>query len=130
MASLVLMTADGGGVHHPLRETITNIGRDHECHIQVVDERVSRHHLQIVHEAPSPRYVARDARSANGVSVNGRRIDIDTTLSDGDRITIGTTELMFLQDDHPSEAAALAAAKKRKDQWHRETVMKTGSTIG
>ena len=43
-------------------------------------------------------------------------------LSDGDRIKIGQTTLMYLAADHADAPAAVAAAKK-KGEWKRETLM-------
>jgi pSer/pThr/pTyr-binding forkhead associated (FHA) protein len=36
-----------------------------------------------------------DLGSTNGTEVNGRRVQRRTPLDDGDRITIGSTELLF-----------------------------------
>jgi pSer/pThr/pTyr-binding forkhead associated (FHA) protein len=36
-----------------------------------------------------------DLESTNGTEVNGRKVKRRTALDDGDRITIGSTELVF-----------------------------------
>ncbi|MDW8364006.1 MAG: FHA domain-containing protein, partial [Myxococcales bacterium] len=64
-----------------------------DCHITLEDPLVSRHHARI-------RIVGTEARiqdlgSRNGVRVNGRLIDGERTLADGDRIRLGSQELVF-----------------------------------
>jgi pSer/pThr/pTyr-binding forkhead associated (FHA) protein len=121
MASLVILDGTGQGSHFPLTQPITSVGRDDECTIQILDDQVSRRHLQIRFEPTTGVHYAGDYRSANGVFVNGRQIVIDVALNDGDRIRIGSTTLMYLKDTHADSASAMAAARK-KDEWGRETV--------
>ncbi|MBX3250033.1 MAG: FHA domain-containing protein [Myxococcales bacterium] len=68
------------------------IGRSPECHVTIEDPLVSRRHAKVLVEDP-PRIV--DLGSRNGISVNGQKIEGSRTLSDGDRIRIGTQELVF-----------------------------------
>lgn len=68
------------------------IGRSSDCHITIEDPLVSRRHAKIV-MAETPMVV--DLGSRNGVSVNGERIKGSRALEDGDRIRIGTQELVF-----------------------------------
>ena len=70
------------------------VGRSRECDVRVDDGNVSRRHFELVHETPST-WVVVDLGSTNGTEVNGRRVQRRTTLDDGDRITIGSTELLF-----------------------------------
>ena len=108
--------------HFPLVEPITSLGRDDDCTIQILDDQVSRKHLQVRLDRTTNSHFAGDYRSANGVFVNGKQIVADTPLKDGDRIRIGTTTLMYLAADHQTQTDALAAAKK-KDEWMRVTAM-------
>jgi hypothetical protein len=67
------------------------IGRDDGNDVQLLDGRVSRRHGRI--EYSEGQYVIVDLQSANGIIVNGRRIDPDPdrlALHDGDVIEIGT----------------------------------------
>jgi uncharacterized Zn finger protein (UPF0148 family) len=69
------------------------IGRSSECHITIEDPLISRRHARIEirgHEA----FVS-DAGSRNGVRVNGRLVKGEQRLTDGDRIRLGTQELLF-----------------------------------
>jgi len=63
------------------------IGRSSNCHLVLDDGLVSRRHAQIiVHE---DRAVVEDFGSANGVFVNGRRVQGSEPLNGGDQLSIG-----------------------------------------
>lgn len=85
------------GTSHPVAETVTRIGRQSDNDIVLADPRVSRYHAVIVGSGPG--HVIIDADSANGVVVEGRRIDGSVALTDGDRITIGDGEFVFEVDE-------------------------------
>jgi hypothetical protein len=72
---------------------ITLLGRSSECHITIEDPLVSRTHARIERDADS--VTLRDEGSRNGVRVNGHAISGTHTLTHGDRIRIGTQELVF-----------------------------------
>jgi len=79
------------------------IGRSPDCHITIEDPLVSRHHAKIrIHDEAA---VVVDLGSRNGVRVNGRSIEAEQALKDGDRIRLGTQELVFTQV-HRAERAA------------------------
>ncbi len=69
------------------------IGRSPECHITIEDPLVSRRHARISIGESEPEL--RDLGSRNGVRLNGKKIDGPHSLSNGDRIRIGTQELVF-----------------------------------
>ena len=50
-----------------------NIGRDHDCDVRVNDVHVSRKHVAAVFEKGA--WCLRDLKSANGIFVDGRRVD-------------------------------------------------------
>lgn len=122
MASLVVVDGQGKGTHFPLTEALVSIGRDDTCTFQVLDAMVSRKHLQVRLDAKLGKHVAGDYRSAHGVFINGKQIVVDTVLSDGDKVKIGQTTLVYLAADQADDAAALAAAKK-KGEWKRTTIV-------
>lgn len=64
-----------------------------ECDVTIEDPLVSRQHARIVIEGG--RVVIHDLNSRNGVKVNGQAIGGPTDLHDGDRVGIGTRELVF-----------------------------------
>jgi pSer/pThr/pTyr-binding forkhead associated (FHA) protein len=121
MASIIITAGPREGDFYPLGHRTTVIGRDEAVPIQVVDERVSRRHLQIRYE-PEKGYVALDMRSSNGVFINGRRITVETLLADSDEIQVGDTKMMFTVSDFPDKQSAMAHFKKA-GQKHRSTLM-------
>ena len=83
-----------GGRVVPLSGDRVVVGRSRECDVRVDDGNVSRRHFEIVHESPAT-WVVVDLGSTNGTEVNGRKVERRTALDDGDRITVGSTELVF-----------------------------------
>lgn len=71
----------------------TVIGRSSDCHVTIEDPLVSRQHARIVLEDDVA--TVYDLGSRNGVKVNGAPIRQPTELTDGDRLRIGTQELVF-----------------------------------
>ncbi len=69
------------------------LGRSPECQVTIEDPLVSRRHAQI--EIQPEAAIIHDLESRNGVRVNGRRITEPARLRDGDRIRLGTQELVF-----------------------------------
>lgn len=75
-------TKMGRGLH--------TIGRVDSCSIPIKQGKMSRHHATI--EVTEGAAILKDLGSANGTFVNGRRIDVPTTLADGDTIAFADTE--------------------------------------
>ncbi len=69
------------------------LGRSPDCHITIEDPLISRRHAKISIREEEAKIA--DLGSRNGVRVNGRSIDEEHVLSDGDRIRLGTQELLF-----------------------------------
>lgn len=70
------------------------IGRGAMGHITIDDPMLSRRHVRIDLSGSAP--TVEDLRSRNGTQLNGRTLVDRATLTDGDRIRIGTRELVFL----------------------------------
>jgi hypothetical protein len=68
------------------------IGRSRECEVRLEDSNASRRHAELRQEGAT--YWLSDLGSTNGTELNGRRIARER-LSDGDRITVGATEIVF-----------------------------------
>ena len=81
-----------GGKAYDIRKPSMVIGRSKESDIRVSDPNVSRRHAEIRQEGST--YWIVDLGSTNGISVNGRNLK-RSKLDDGDRITIGSTEVVF-----------------------------------
>jgi Protein of unknown function (DUF3662)/FHA domain len=71
------------------------LGRSRECDIMVNDPNVSRRHAEL--RSDGGRWSVVDLGSTNGIKVNGRRVD-QRELSDGDKLTLGVTDLTFELD--------------------------------
>jgi hypothetical protein len=71
------------------------IGRSRECDVQLSDSNVSRRHAELRQEGAT--YWIVDLDSTNGIEVNGRRLR-RAKLEDGDRVTLGSTELTFRRE--------------------------------
>jgi hypothetical protein len=71
------------------------IGRSRECDLQLADANVSRRHAELRQEGAS--FWIIDLDSTNGLEVNGRRLK-RSKLEDGDRLTLGSTELTFRRE--------------------------------
>ncbi len=121
MATLIVTTGPSEGKTYPLQESsLVSIGRDDQCSFQIVDDEISRRHLQIRFDADKRAHFAVDMRSANGVFVNGARITGDRQLDEGDVILIGQSEIRYTEDDVTDIDLALDHFKKT-DEWKRGT---------
>lgn len=116
MASIIIMTGTQKGDYYPLGRRTNVIGRAENVPIQILDERVSRKHLQIRFDADEECYHALDMKSKHGVFINGSRIEEETILIDGDQIRVGQTTLLFTDKDFPDRESALAHFKKVGEQ--------------
>jgi hypothetical protein len=69
------------------------IGRSRDCDVVIEDAGISRRHAEI---RPGPAgWTVADLGSTNGVLVNGRPVDVARALQSGDRVELGSTELVF-----------------------------------
>jgi FhaA, N-terminal domain/FHA domain len=80
------------GQRHLLDKRSVVVGRSRDCDIRIEDPNVSRHHAEIRQEGAT--YWVVDLGSTNGLEVNGRRVK-RAKLEDSDRLTMGSTELVF-----------------------------------
>jgi hypothetical protein len=76
-----------------LRTGVTTLGRSEECEVTIEDPLVSRRHAQIAVDGDEVKLI--DLGSRNGVRVNGRPVSGSQVLEDGDRVRIGTQDLVF-----------------------------------
>ena len=85
-------TVTVNGNQHSLEKPTMVIGRSKDCDIRVADPNISRRHAEIRQEGST--YWIVDLDSTNGLSVNGRASK-RAKLDNEDRITLGSTELVF-----------------------------------
>jgi hypothetical protein len=87
------------------------VGRSAGCQLSLDDPLVSRRHAMLV--VSRDEVTVEDLESRNGVIVNGERITAKVAVQPGDKILIGSQELVLLRgrDNAMRETASLPAAK-------------------
>jgi len=83
---------------------ITLIGRSSDCQVTIEDPLVSRQHARILIDGDEA--TLEDLGSRNGVKLNGVAIKGKAGLKDGDRLRIGTQELVFCRVEQAAQASA------------------------
>ena len=89
------MTLSVDGASHEVTRQRTTLGRSRDCDVQIEDPSASRRHAEVRQEGTA--YWIVDLDSTNGLEVNGMRTK-RAKLQNGDRITIGSTEIAFRRD--------------------------------
>jgi hypothetical protein len=87
-----IVTLTVNGAQHEVDKRRVVIGRSKDCDVQLPDPNVSRRHAELRQEGSA--YWLIDLDSTNGSQVNGSRT-ARAKLESGDRITVGSTELVF-----------------------------------
>ncbi len=82
----------------------TILGRSLDCHVTIEDPLVSRQHARVVIDDNGA--TIEDLGSRNGVKVNGVTVKGRTELKDGDRLRIGTQDLVLCRVDPVGAAHA------------------------
>ena len=83
------------GKRHELGKRSVVLGRSKDADLQVNDPNVSRRHAEVRQEGAT--YWLVDLDSTNGVEVKGKRVK-RLKLDDGDRFTLGSTEIVFSRE--------------------------------
>jgi len=116
MPSIIVVAGPNEGDYYPLGKRPMVVGRDEGCPVQITDELVSRKHLQVRLDEKSGKYLAFDMKSANGVFVNGRKIDAETELADGDMMELGKSKIMFTMAEFKDRESAMSHYRKRGER--------------
>jgi hypothetical protein len=87
-----VVTLTVAGRTHEITKPTVVLGRSREADVRVADVNVSRRHAELRQEGAG--YWIVDLGSTNGLEVNGKRTD-RSRVRDGDRITMGSTEIVF-----------------------------------
>ena len=95
-AFLIIERGHNAGIRIELKEFPASIGRDPTNTIVIRDSESSRHHIRIKRRGRL--FILEDLESRNGTYINGDRV-INSTLSNGDKILVGSTELTFVAPD-------------------------------
>jgi ABC-type multidrug transport system ATPase subunit len=97
------------------------IGR-HSSNVLVLDHpRVSRYHAVI--EQYGARFRLQDLNSDNGTFVNGKRVDKEVWIKEGDEIRVASHRMVFQEDGitHFDEAGNLRIDALRIEKWYSKT---------
>lgn len=112
MASIIITSGPQKGNFYPLGQRTNVIGRAEALPIQILDDLISRRHMQIRYDKDKKQYYALDMKSKHGVFINEKKITQETALVDGDEILIGQTALLFTDKDFNDRESALSHFKK------------------
>ncbi|HXO21692.1 MAG TPA: FHA domain-containing protein [Thermoanaerobaculia bacterium] len=116
-----------------LREGEVTVGRSRSCGVVLRDPSVSRGHALL--SVTPVRIAIQDMRSSNGTYLNGRRLEAETELADGDRLVIGETEIYLRRALRPpgggvaaasSEVLPIGEAGSLSESWER-THLRSGA---
>jgi len=107
MASLTVVV-EGVEQKVPLESASVTLGRGLESDVRLKDIKASRRHCQVV-KTPKG-YQCVDLSSGNGTYVNGVQIK-SQMLNPGDKITIGSTTILFQESAKPLLPAKAATGK-------------------
>ena len=103
---VVVFDEDGKAVRRPFRGTRVMIGRGDDNEVVLPSAKISRQHAMI--ELDGDKLVIIDLASANGVLVNGRKVD-KKVIGPADEVTIGDFRLRVERSDGRPIAAPVLA---------------------
>lgn len=104
-ARLLVRSRGGHRYEFRLEGEVISIGRGADCTLTLADLYASRHHARI--ERRGDDYVVVDDGSRNGTFVGDERINGPHVLSPGDEISIGNTNLMYLEESLEAVGTAI-----------------------
>src|SRR5437762_1418257 len=88
------------------------------------EARTEPRHLQVRFDQATSSYTAFDMRSSNGTLLNGRPLNGDTPLKDGDELTLGKTVTMLFSNDVPADKPNAMEVLKKAGERRRNTLVK------
>jgi diguanylate cyclase (GGDEF)-like protein len=89
---LIVIAGGSVGQMYPVRQDEMVIGRARSCSIRLDDDGISRRHAKII--SLGSQVHIEDLGSTNGTFVNGEKLASRRPLTDGDKITIGSTSIL------------------------------------
>ena len=95
LAYLVLFAGEHPQRIYPIKVSSVLLGRADEAQVSIADASVSSHHARIMQNSQGFEIV--DLDSTNGTFVAGKRTS-RSQLRNGDQVTVGNVEFMFLLD--------------------------------
>lgn len=79
--------------YYPIEDAIS-LGRHGDNNIVIKDPFISKKHFQIIED--EKKYYLEDLNSANGTFLNGEKVLDAIKLNNGDKLTIGNIEFLFV----------------------------------
>lgn len=118
IVQLVVASGNRMGQVVPILEEKFIIGRAEDCHLKPQSELISRYHCAIL---VGNNVVVRDLGSKNGVRLNGKKINAEQLLNDGDKLTIGPLEFyLHIADDADASAKLPTSGAAGSDvSWYQ-----------
>jgi hypothetical protein len=107
LARLIITSGNRKGEEIELGADRVTLGRLAISDVAIPDSKASRAHARIFRSGTA--FTIADLESRNGTLVNDRRVS-RVRLHDGDRITIGTTEILFREEASSGGGAPGSAA--------------------
>ncbi len=95
MPRLVHKSGPDRGSSFTIQKSRMTIGRDFNNDLQLVDGKVSRHHVEITCDRDT--HFVEDLGSSNGTMLNGRNVQ-KAPLMSGDELLVGNTLLVFIDE--------------------------------
>ena len=118
---LVVTLGGAEGESYSLRDGVTSVGRDTDNDIQMMTDRVSRHHARFTNLSAVCRLA--DLNSTNGTLINGRKIT-SYDLKNGDEVTIGELVMRFEETSGwDSESRSSSTQRHYSERSQMATVM-------
>ncbi len=97
-AVLLILSGNFLGKSFILNRSLTIIGRDQDCDIQIDDPLISKKHCKIIINQDG-HFQIEDLDSKNSTYLNGKIIKKPVIMNYGDRIIIGDTILRFFYEE-------------------------------
>jgi len=96
MVRLVISDNEGSTTVVPLLRDEVTIGRKEGNTIRLTERNISRRHVQLIRIGGI--YKLRDLDSYNGVLVNGRKVEGESTITSGDQIQLGDYTILVEEE--------------------------------
>lgn len=94
---MVVIHGEGLGRRADIGDAPVMVGRSNEADLVIAHKSVSRMHCRIWRDGDG--YRIRDLGATNATRVNDARLDGESTLADGDQVTVGESILKFVSQD-------------------------------
>lgn len=112
MPTLIVTQGPQTGKHFELAARSLSVGRDPSRDIQLTDMKVSRKHAVV--RKTDAGYIIASTNALNGLMIGDRPVQTEAVLTDGATISLGDTQLTFVDDADPNHTNAVNEWKNAK----------------